>query len=347
MALARAANGGTRGRIAVWRSMRRTLESGFSIRQAIEVAIEAAPGNRARRWMLRRWQEAYADGAQAFAGEVARWVPASEALIFGALGQGQPQSLFEAAARVAEIRRLQVRAVRGALAWPGVILFSTLFIVWWAAGDLLPKFRDFSDPEKWTLFAQLGYAVSTSVRSWDAVLAGLLALLVVCGWVAVLRWTGRGRAALDLVAPFSFYRLVSGTAFLLTVLELLKLGVDLNDAMWRRLGRDASPYVRSRMEAIEFRMVHGGMGFGRAMKEAGTGFPDREIVAMAAALDGREGWQEEMSGFLDLWVEESDERMKAAAMGVTVALLVGCCVLVAMVMSPALQSFIHMNRIGS
>lgn len=345
MSWAKWASGGTRGRIAIWRTMRRTLESGFGIREALESAIEAAPKSRGRRYMIGRWQHAYADGPQAFAAEVGRWVPASEGLMFGALGQGKAQELFAAAARVAEIRNVQVKAVRSALLWPGVILLATLGVVWWAAAELLPRFRGFSDPEKWTTIAKIGYAVSRGVYQFDLALAIALPALLAGLWIAVLRWTGPGRRWLDDYAPFSFYRVISGTAFLLMVLELMKAGVDLNEAMWRRLGQRASPYVRSRMEAIQERMVHGGMGFGRAMSAAGTGFPDYEVVAMAAALDGREGWHEEMGGFLDLWARDSEDAIRAVAMALTVAMMVACGLLTALVMSPAMQSFIHLNQI--
>ena len=346
MLLAKFASGGTRGRIAIWRSMRRMLESGFSIREALETTIAAGPRSRSRRYMIRRWQEAYVDGPRAFAAEVARWVPASEGLVFGALGQGNAKDLFAAAARVAEIRQRQVKAVKAALLWPGIILVSTLVIVWWTAAELLPRFRGYSDPEKWSALAKAGYAISRGVYQFDILIVCALLAALAALWIAVLRWTGAGRTKLDDFPPFSFYRVVSGTAFMLLTLELMKLGVDLNEAMWRRLSQGASPYVRSRMEAVQLRMVQGGMGFGRALLAAGTGFPDREIVTAAAMLDGREGWQEEMGRFLELWIEDSEESMKTAAMGLTVAVLVGCTFLTVLVLSPAMQSFIHLNQIG-
>ena len=345
MSVVKLASGGARGRIAIWRSMRRMLESGFSMREALETTIAAAPRNRARRYMLRRWQEAYADGSRSFSTEVARWVPASEGLVFGALGQGDPQALFAAAARVAEIRQKQVKAVKAALLWPGIILLGTLTIVWWTAGELLPRFRGYSDPEKWTALAKVGYAVSRGVYQFDiAIVCVLVAVFAALGF-SVLRWTGPGRRHLDDFPPWSFYRVVSGTAFMLLTLQLLKGGQDLNETMWRRLSSGASPYVRSRMEAVQRRTV-GGMGFGRALLDAGNDFPDREIVTAAAMLDGREGWHEELERFLELWIVDSEEAMKAAATGLTVAMLLGCAFLTVLALSPAMQSFIHLQQIG-
>ncbi len=338
---------GTRRRVVVWNVMRRTLESDFSIREAIETAIEGAPKDKARLFMLRRWQFAYADGNQAFASEVARWVPASEGMILGALAEGNAQSVVAAAAKVAEVTRTMTRAVRNALLMPCGTLLLALAALWWAGGDLLPKFREMSDPEKWSNGAQLGYWLATTVREYDlAIAAGVLAL-VVGGWVAVLRWTGIGRRAMDDYIPFSLYRVVSGTAFLMMVVELMKLGVDLNEATWGRLSERASPYVRSRMDAIQERMVRGGMGVGRAMREAGTGFPDHELVAVAAAFDGREGWHEEMSLFLERWVGDSEEAVKLAAAGVTVFLITMTVFLAALMMSPMFQSTIHLKNLGS
>ena len=337
----------TQGRVAIWNIMRRTLEAGFSVREAIEVAIEAAPRAKARRFMLRRWQVAYADGNRAFIAEVARWVPASEGMIFSALREGNAGELFGAAARVARVRQVQLRAVKGAVVQPSVVLAMTLALVWWAGGELLPRFRGLSDPDRWTSGAKAGYAISTIVHEYDIALGAALAAALIGVWIAVLRWTGPGRRKLDDFVPFSLYRVVSGTAFLLMVLELLKLGVDLNARTWRRLSAGASPYVRSRMDAIQSQMEFGGMGFGRALRAAGTGFPDYELAATAAALDGREGWHEEMAGFLVRWVEESEESMKAAAAVVNMFLLVACVLLSMLVLLPVFQSFIHLKEVGS
>ena len=52
--LVRLVAGSTRRRVLIWNSMRRTLDSDFSIREAIETAIDAAPRDGARRFMLRR-----------------------------------------------------------------------------------------------------------------------------------------------------------------------------------------------------------------------------------------------------------------------------------------------------
>ena len=343
----RLAAGRTGARVAIWNIMRRTLGANFSMREAIEVAISATPRNAARRFMLRRWQYAYADGNLAFVAEIARWVPASEGMIFAALRQGNARELFGAAARVARVRQLQLRAVRGAVLQPCAILAVTLAMVWWAGGELLPRFRAFSDAERWTGLARAGYGFGTALHDYDLLFGALLAAGLAGIWIAVLRWTGPGRRKLDDFVPFSLYRVVNGTAFLLMVLELMKLGVDLNERTWRRLSAGASPYVRSRMEAIQAEMVFGGMGFGRALAAAGTGFPDYELAATAAALDGREGWHEEMGEFLVRWVEESEESMQTAAAAMSVFLLVCCVVLSMFVLLPVFQSFIHLREVGS
>lgn len=341
------AAGGTRGRVAIWRTIRRSLVSGLSIRRALETAIDAAPKNRARALMLRRWQFAYADGTEALATEVAKWVPPSEALIFGALTRGNATDLIAAAARVAEIVYEQTKTVRSLAMWPSAILGLTLVMVWWAGGYLLPMFEQYSDPAKWDVLVQIGYWLAHGVYHYDVFVALGVGLSVAGVWITVLRWTGPGRVHFDEMAPFNMYRVVSGTAFFLMVLELMKLGVPLNAETWSRLSARASPYVRSRMEAIQIQMERGGMGFGRAMRAAGTGFPDHEIVAVGAALAGREGWEEEMSGFLELWVKESEEGMRAAAMGLNVLLTSLSVVLAVLITLPAIESFRHFEFVGS
>ncbi len=313
---------GTTARVNIWNLMADLLGNSFGLREALELTLAANRRNRLLRWMLRRWQFAHAGGMEAFVAELARWAPASEGLIFYGTGRVRPEDLFQAAARVAEMRARQIRAIWAALGLPSLIFVFVLGMVWYIGGYMMPVMRQSTDPSTWPAYVHATDWAATVFYEYDWAFGLALLASVAAVWVVTLRWTGPGRRRLDLVAPFSLYRIVSGSAFFLVVLEFLRLRVDLTERTWERLAMGASPYVRSRIRAIQVQMVRGGMGFGRALEAAGTGFPDETLVTVAAALDGRPGWEEQLRGFTDRWIERSGAVMAAAALVLNAVLMV-------------------------
>lgn len=330
---------GTTPRVNLWNLLADLLGNSFGLREALELTIRSHRRNAPLRFVLRRWQLAHAGGMGTFAGELSRWVPASEALIFYGSGRVAPEDLFRAAAKVAEMRAKQMRAIWAALAVPVLIAVFVLGMVWYIGGYLMPVMRESTDPATWPGYVHATEWLATVFHEYDWAFGAALLVAVAAVWTAVLRWTGPGRRRLDLVAPFSLYRIVSGSAFFLVVLEFLRLRVDLTEQTWERLSAGASPYVRSRIRAIQVQMVRGGMGFGRALDAAGTGFPDETLVRVAAALDGRPGWEEQLRGFTERWIERSAAVIAAAAFVLNAALMIVSTVVTLVMLSMVFEVF--------
>ena len=337
--LARVLAVSTTARVNIWNLMADLLGNSFGLREALELTLAANRRNPLLRWMLRRWQFAHAGGMETLVAELSRWVPASEALIFYGTGRVRPEDLFHSAAKVAEMRAKQIRAIWAALGLPALIFAFVLVMVWYIGGYMMPVMRESTDPAAWPPYVHATDALATAFYEYDWAFGLALLAAILAVWVAILHWTGRGRRSLDLVAPFSLYRIVSGSAFFLVVLEFLRLRVDLTERTWERLSMGASPYVRSRIRAIQVQMVRGGMGFGRALDAAETGFPDETLVTVAAALDGRPGWEEQLRGFTDRWIERSGAVMAAAALVLNAVLMVVSTIVALVMLSMVFEVF--------
>lgn len=301
---------GTRARIDVCHLMQDMLGSEFGMPQALEV-VTRAKGRTFTAGMLRQWEAALARGTDDFAVEVARWVPPSEAIVFFALGRADAARLFAAAAKLAEIRSVQVRAVRAALGSPIMVFVGNLVMTWFIGAQLMPQLAEMTDPAQWDVFSKFLYWFSTGFYENDILIACIFAGLVVAVWQLVLRWTGRGRELADRFAPFSLYRVLSGSGFLFVCIEYLRLGVDLNEQAFMQFERGASRYVRSRMRSIGELMLGEGLNFGQALEAGGKGFPDAGVASVAGAISGREGWEDSLAGFVARWVERSEAQMRA------------------------------------
>ena len=319
---------GTAARVDVWNIMTDLMQAGLDMGTALEVTIGACrdQGQGGRAWVLRKWSVALRESR--FQQEIARWVPASEAMLLQAEGRVDATGLFAAAARIAEARAEQSAAVWSALGMPLVLVVGILVSLWLSGLLFIPAMLGVAPRERWDLPAQLFgdaslwvYENDVWIVAWS--LAGAVALVLL-----TLNWTGRGRALADRVAPFSLYRTIAGSAFLFVVIEFLGAGVDLNDRTFARLKAASSRYTRSRIEAIETRM-RGGLGMGRAMVECGQGFPDPSLVGVVAALETNKGWEEKLAGFAGRWSTRARRLLKQRTALVSGLLMAVAALLVA------------------
>ena len=317
---------GRKARVDCFQTVADLLDAGFELERALDVTALALGGRGGRARLIASWRRALP--ASRFAEAMAASVPAAEAMIFEAYGRVDAGRLFAAAARVAELRERQMAAVRKALAMPVLLGIALVLMLWAAGGWFVPVLESVVPPERWGPAAGLFRAVSLWLFDQPLAFAGLCAAVAVPVGVAMVHWTGPGRAALDRIAPFSLYRTVTGSAFLFVVLEFLGAGLDLNDRAFEDLKRRAAPYARHRIGAIQRHMVRGA-GLGRAMTLAGHGFPDPALVPVVAALDGVPGWEAKLGRFVARWVDRSEDLLRTRAAGLNAALLILVTVAVA------------------
>ena len=317
---------GRKARVDCFQTVADLLDAGFELERALDVTAQALGGGGARARLIASWRRALP--ASRFAEAMAACVPPAEAMIFEAYGRVDAARLFAAASRVAELRERQMAAVRKALAMPVLLGIALVLMLWAAGGWFVPVLESVVPPERWGPAAGLFRAVSVWLFDQPLAFAALCAGVAAPVGIAMVHWTGPGRAALDRIAPFSLYRTVTGSAFLFVVLEFLGAGLDLNDRAFEDLKRRAGPYARHRIGAIQRHMVRGA-GLGRAMTLAGHGFPDPALVPVVAALDGVPGWEAKLSRFVARWVDRSEDLLRTRAAGLNAALLILVTVAVA------------------
>ncbi|MDE0173325.1 MAG: hypothetical protein OYH76_23515 [Defluviicoccus sp.] len=299
-------------RVEIWNMLNDLMEADLDIETAMTVTIRACrdQGQTLRPWVLGKWRRALLDGR--FPDEAALWVPATEAMVIAGYGRVDAQRLFAAAARIAEARGRQKAALWSALVMPVALTVGILISLWLAGWQFIPVMAKVAPPSRWEMSARLFGEGALWVHANDVALGVWIAV----GWVAlrfvILNWSGPGRTLADNVPPFSLYRTIAGAAFLFVAIEFLRAGVDLNERTFGQLKANASRYTRSRIAAIERRMRDGD-GLGASMVACGHRFPDPSLIAVVAALDNTEGWEERLAGFVDRWTIRSEELLRRRA----------------------------------
>ena len=303
---------GSDARIEIWHLIGDLMEANVDMGSALEVAVRVSrdQGQGMRAWVLERWRKALVVGR--FTEEVARWVPATEAMVLQAEGRVDAQRLFDAAARIAEARAKQMSGLWAALGMPIALAGGILVSLWLGGAEFVPVMAEMAPREGWDIWTEIFADSSIWVFENDLELVGGIVSVGLGMSAITVSWSGLGRAAADRFPPFSLYRTIAGAAFLFVVIEFLRAGVDLNERTFMQLKGAASRYTRSRILAIEQRM-RAGSGLGTAMVDAGQQFPDPSLVAVIAALEEMEGWEVKLAEFVNRWVQRSEELMKRRA----------------------------------
>ena len=307
-------------RIAIWRLCTNLLESGIEIERVFPLMREmyAVQGKRRTAAKIASLEEAVKAGHLSEA--VGRISSAGEALVFQSFGRTDAIAVFAAAARIAEVQDKLMIALWSNLAGPCFLVLALLGVVWGAGAFFVPQLADYYPMSGWPGWSRNAGEFCLWVAGgilWIGI--GTAGALVAVVWLGMV-WTGKGRAAADRVVPFSWMRMVSGLAFLLTAIECVRAGLDLNDRTFAALSRGGTRYVRHRIGAIAANMNRG-LGFGQAMAATGHGFPEPQLIAAVAALEGMPRWESRLGAFCERWVERAEHLVRSRTLVFNRALL--------------------------
>ncbi|MBR7989491.1 type II secretion system F family protein [Burkholderia cenocepacia] len=214
------------------------------------------------------------------------------------IGSGERSSTLPSAMRMV----LELHQMLGDIRWqfvssmsqPLVYILAIYGFLLVLGGFVVPQYALFYPAEKWTGWAAVMLALSKVATGWAPIVAAVLFVGAVVGiaW-ALPRWTGRGRAFADkYVFPFSSYRYVSGTAWLLTFSVLLKAGVIDKSALSEQM-QFGSPWLASRLKPIRDGIV-GGKSLASAMRETKTDFPTYDLIEAIKSREESEEFAEKI-----------------------------------------------------
>lgn len=262
-------------------------------------------------------------GGKRFSMLLRRYVNYEEcSLIAGGEKSGNMEQAFEYAVRVISKKSEIIGAVAMATVYPTILAGMAMFLVNMVATKLVPKFSKMSNPETWEGSARIVYLMGDFVTNYGReALIAIFVFLVLLG-LSFPYLRGHVRIYLDRVFPWSLYRMLYGSTFLLNVSVMIGSGVQLRDAL-EALSKNANPWLRERIEGA----LYGtgiGANLGVALKNSGYEFPDRRAVRYLEVLANQDGFEKAIARFGERWMDESVKQAKAIgkiALGVGIALI--------------------------
>jgi type II secretory pathway component PulF len=301
-------------RLRVYRKVNKMLGNGLPLLKVLEelelrASRDGRKPNEPLAIVLSEWRLSVQNGRMLSEG-MEWWVPLSEQMIIAAGEQAGriEEALISAAGIVSSSRKIR-QAVFGGLAYPLAVMAMVLGYLYLFGTRVIPKFALLVDPSGWHGPARSLYLMSRFVQHWTVLVIALIAAIGIALSLSLSRWRGGLRAYADRVPPFSTYRLVVGSGFLMAYASLQASGITVEKSLIR-IGAIAGPWLRERIDETLLG-VKSGRNAGEALLNTGYHFPSREIVEDLCIYAEYTGFSEALKTLANEWLEEGVERIAA------------------------------------
>ncbi|EBB6726080.1 general secretion pathway protein GspF [Salmonella enterica] len=225
-----------------------------------------------------------------------RWIPRSEAAI---IQSGVQEKRLTDALRRAMQLVLAIRDIRATvlerLTQPLLLLVSLIALACMMSWTFVPQLETLSPREQWS--GSLVWMANISDVFGQHLALWIIGTLFIFAWVywSLGNLTGPARRLMDTLPPWSVYREIQGSIFLLNFSALSRAQVKNEDALLQ-LSLHASPWLRQRLNATH-RLMKRGRSLGQAMYEAGYQFPSRDAINRLKLLTQGDGGEAIIDSF--------------------------------------------------
>ena len=236
---------GAKERLQFYEGMATLLENGVQLNDAVrEVHSIYSDGDKQKHHpiaLASREASMGVSNGKVLADAMANWLPSQErALIDAGQESGDLIGALNDCVRLIEARGKILSSVIGATFYPALLWALLAYFLGIISYKMVPNMARMSDPRSWTGTAALLYEIANFVTGQGIyILVGFVLLLILIFW-SMPFYTGPGRVALDRMPPWSIYRTLQGTTFLLNVAVMLRAGIKPYDSL-QMLSRTANP----------------------------------------------------------------------------------------------------------
>lgn len=237
---------------------------------------------------------------------LASWVPKNEQMVILAGEQsGRLEGTLISVIEVVQAGKKIKKVILGGLSYPFAILTLVIVYVYVFGVKVIPQFAQIADPKKWQGVAKSLYVMSILIQEWMLYLIAVMVAVIIAVLMSMPRWCGSLRLIADKFAPYSIYRLVTGSSFLMAFSALQYAGVTVEKSL-ARLAETAPPWLRERLEGALLG-VKSGLNCGEALRNTGYGFPSQELVDDLCVYAEYKGFAQALKTLADEWIEEGVE----------------------------------------
>jgi type II secretory pathway component PulF len=295
------------GRRRLWLKLAKLIGNGVPILQAFETIrarrVISSGKSHSQAVAISAWINGIKNG-QRLSYMLNGWVSENERMLISAGEQsGTMEKALQSSARVMEAKKQINSAVFGGIAYPFILILLAFGVLILFGFKIVPAFLRLASPEKWTGHARAMIEVSLFAQQWLWLLALFVVVVIIAFFVSLPRWDGPLRIRLDRYAPYSIYRVMLGSTWLIGLSAMVEAGLRIEVAL-AQLSTTASPWLSARIEGC-LRGTRSGLNVGEALARTGYGFPDVEIIDDLGVYSSLSGFDVALATLGKEWLEES------------------------------------------
>ena len=337
-------------RLKLYRKIASLMRNRFSLMSALDMLHDSASngGKNPSEPMaiaIACWGRNLNNG-MTFSDALKGWAPDRERLMLSVGDVSDLEGALMNLIRVTEGTTKMVRPIISAVTYPSFLFMMAILIIYGIGVYMVPPMLDAAPGTRWTGLAKDLVGVSEWIKDyWIVAFASLPTVMLVI-YLTIGIWTGRIRAAVDNMPPYSLYKVFVGISWLLALSALVKGGTPVSTAM-RALKRDATRYLQERIDKTLV-FINNGDNLGIALQKTGLDFPDKEVVADLKIYSELDNFEEALEALANEWLEESVYliEQKAALLNMAAILSVGGVIAWAVMGTFAMQDQIT-NAMGA
>jgi len=336
----------TGGRKRLWRKLGKMIKENVPIIQALESLANRRRVSKGKGdpqvIAIECWLKGMKNGRQ-LGHMLDGWVGDVERMLISTGEQtGTIDQALLSANRVMTASSDITSAVLKGLAYPALLFVLAFGVMYLFGFKVVPEFTKIIPAERFTGMAKVLILLSSFAKNWLFVTAGALIAVIVTFFVSLNRWDGPLRTRLDRYPPFSIYRIVVGSTWLIGLAAMLEAGMRLDLAM-EQLSGMSGKWLKTRIVST-MRGMRAGLGMGDALHRGGYEFPDREIIDDIAVYSSLSGFESSISIIGEEWLTESVAQIQSRMAVLRGVALICVAILISSMVSGMMNMQIQMSQ---
>lgn len=239
------------------------------------------------------------------------WIPDGELYMIRAGEEsGTMAKALSSIQMVGERAREMRAAVSYAVAYPAFMMILVSFVLWMFGVNLIQNMRKTAPPKVMEAMGGVA-AVSDFIANWGIWVIVVILAIAATITVSFPYWRGPIRAKLDMLPPWSWYRVLQGSSFLLGLSSLLGSQVPLKRAL-EILEDQAKPWLKERINSARQEVLRG-RNLGEALRIGKFNFPDPAVAIDLEILSERADVGSVIEEVTEEWMRDQIDSLKGQA----------------------------------
>lgn len=294
-------------RLKIYRKLASLLRNRFSLMDALDMLIDGLTNGGKKQGepmaiAMASWGHALQNGVP-FSDALKGWAPDRERLMLSVGDVSNLETALSNLIKISEGSTRMIRPITSAISYPSFLFMMSVLILWAIGVYMVPPMLEAVPGLNWVGTARTLVDLSEWIQKNWLIAFSVFPITALIIYSTISIWTGKIRAKIDNMPPWSLYKVFVGITWLLALSALVKGGVPVSIAL-SSLKRDASRYLKERIDAaLEF--IKNGDNLGQALDKTGLQFPDKEIIADLKIYAELDNFEEALESLANNWLEES------------------------------------------